>query len=73
MTHLHVSRKDGPHCISSFSLLWTHVVIKALPEDLEEEISCHHLDLGIQHPLIVPCAAESTGSMVLLCRDVEKQ
>lgn len=25
VTHLHVSRKDGPHCISSFSFFWTQL------------------------------------------------
>ena len=48
VTHLHVSRKDGPRCISSFSFFWTHVVIrpcqkiwKMLPISLS----------SIQHPL----------------------
>lgn len=48
VTHLHVSRKDGLHCISSFSFFGTHVVIrpcqkiwKMLPISLSP----------IQHPL----------------------
>lgn len=48
VTHLHVYSKDGPHCIYSFSLFWTHVIIrpcqkiwKMLPTSLSP----------IQHPL----------------------
>ena len=48
VTRLHVYSKDGPHCIYSFSLFWTHVIIrpcqkiwKMLPTSLSP----------IQHPL----------------------